>query len=276
MRCGTTNSPSDSSGSAVEDRSKKGYLGQAISDAVELATTGSLVLEQGFEGAALPASFTANPGPRYQRLRVSHAPDEVIGGSGSLVLDNPDHTKQQGAGVRTNPQLLQLTPLGTYLLTFDWRILEEPRQRVRGRREQRSGPTPGSLRNLRQGCRRLGKGALPLRDSERRSMVYLVLSRTEAVRWPSIMCASSAGGIGPWRRDFENGFVLVNPFEHPHTFLAGDLAGGLKRTGIRRIKGTQAPEVNDGRPVTDHLTLRAFDAIILLADHIDAPPSFRR
>jgi uncharacterized protein (TIGR03437 family) len=79
------------------------------------------------------------------------------------------------------------------------------------------------------------------------------------------------GGVGPWRRDFENGFVLVNPLDAPHTFSAADLAGSLHRSGIRRIKGTQAPDVNNGQPVIGDLTLAPFDAIILLADHIDAP-----
>jgi uncharacterized protein (TIGR03437 family) len=76
------------------------------------------------------------------------------------------------------------------------------------------------------------------------------------------------GGAGPWRRDFENGFVLVNPLLQPHTFSAAELAGALNRTEIHRIKGTQAPDVNNGRPVTDSLTLAPFDAIVLLADRI--------
>ncbi|HKE26893.1 MAG TPA: IPT/TIG domain-containing protein, partial [Bryobacteraceae bacterium] len=81
------------------------------------------------------------------------------------------------------------------------------------------------------------------------------------------------GGVGPWRRDFENGLVLVNPFGQPHTFSVADLAGALNRTGIHRIKGTQAPDVNGGQPVTGDLTLGPFDAIILLADpiHLGTP-----
>jgi uncharacterized protein (TIGR03437 family) len=84
------------------------------------------------------------------------------------------------------------------------------------------------------------------------------------------------GGFGPWRRDFENGFVLVNPLLQPHVFSTADLAGTLNRTGIHRINGTQAPDVNNGQPVSGPLTLQPFDAIILLADHLNAatpPPS---
>jgi hypothetical protein len=80
------------------------------------------------------------------------------------------------------------------------------------------------------------------------------------------------GGVGPWRRDFENGFVLVNPLSQPHTFSANDLAGSSSRTGIRRINGTQAPDINNGQAVIGGLTLGASDAIILLADPVCAPP----
>jgi len=76
------------------------------------------------------------------------------------------------------------------------------------------------------------------------------------------------GGAGPWRRDFENGFMLVNPLNKPYTFTLDELRGEFERTGIKRILGTQAPEVNSGQPVVESLTIGPFDAIILLADHI--------
>ncbi|MCH8283380.1 MAG: hypothetical protein IIC20_02240 [Chloroflexi bacterium] len=48
--------------------------------------------------------------------------------------------------------------------------------------------------------------------------------------------------------------------------------GELTRTGIRRIRGTQAPDVNDGRPVAAAaLTLQPFDAIVLLINLIEQP-----
>ncbi len=79
------------------------------------------------------------------------------------------------------------------------------------------------------------------------------------------------GGAGPWRRDFENGFVLVNPLNKPYTFTLDELSGDFGRIGIKRILGTQAPEVNNGQAVTGTLTLEPFDAIVLLADHIPSP-----
>ncbi len=79
----------------------------------------------------------------------------------------------------------------------------------------------------------------------------------------------SRGGVGPWRRDFENGLVLVNPLRTTHIFSTAELGGLLHRTGIRRIKGNQAPEINTGQTVNAGLSLQPFDAIILLADPID-------
>jgi hypothetical protein len=59
----------------------------------------------------------------------------------------------------------------------------------------------------------------------------------------------------------------------PHTFSGAELAGTLNRTGVHRIKGTQAPDINNGQGVSGGLTLAPFDAIILLADpiHLNTP-----
>jgi hypothetical protein len=80
------------------------------------------------------------------------------------------------------------------------------------------------------------------------------------------------GGAGPWRRDFEGGFVLVNPLSQPHTFSAADLAGALSRTGITRIKASRRSISTTASPVTGPLTLGPFDAIILLADRMRLNP----
>jgi hypothetical protein len=61
---------------------------------------------------------------------------------------------------------------------------------------------------------------------------------------------------------------LVNPLNKPYTFTVDELAGIFNRTGIKRILGTVAPDVNNGQLVADDLTLEPFDAIILLADPI--------
>ena len=258
----------DSSGTAVEDRAKKGYLGQALSGASELTDSGALIWQEGFEGGTLPPSLSANP---PSAVSITHAAGEVISGTGSLVISNPDHTQPASVTASTNPSAVPLAAGSTYLLVFDWKILQ----------------TLDAGFSVYVCC----SGSQPL-DSI--SVPGIVSGDSGTMRFPFTIPAAGnwtiwfgiwggggkvaidniqlyRGGVGSWRRDFENGFVLVNPFLQPRTFTAADLAGALKRTGIRRIKGTQAPDVNNGQAVTGDLTLGAFDAIILLADHIAAP-----
>jgi hypothetical protein len=63
-------------------------------------------------------------------------------------------------------------------------------------------------------------------------------------------------------REFENGTVLVNPAKAPFTF---DLAGLFPGRRFRRLKGRpgQCPEINNGEPVGDSITLPAHDALFL-------------
>ena len=63
------------------------------------------------------------------------------------------------------------------------------------------------------------------------------------------------GTRGAYRRDFEGGVALVNPTDAAVTV---DLGGSF-----RKIKGTQAPAVNDGSLVTA-VTIPAKDGLVLL------------
>jgi hypothetical protein len=66
-----------------------------------------------------------------------------------------------------------------------------------------------------------------------------------------------------WRRDFAGGVALVNPSSSPVTVQLGGT--------FRKIKGTQAPTVNDGSTVTA-VTIPAQDGIIVL--RIPAPVTY--
>lgn len=57
-----------------------------------------------------------------------------------------------------------------------------------------------------------------------------------------------------WRRDFENGVVLVNPTGSPKTVVL--------EPGFRRLKGTQDPAVNSGAAVAE-VRLGAKDGLVL-------------
>jgi len=261
----------NSTGTAVYDVKAKGYLGQALMSATELAGPSAPVLQDGFENASLSAAWRSGQGAGTS-VTVSNDPGEVISGSASLVLSNPNHTQSGGVSVSTNPTVVQFATGKSYLLTFDWRILEtvdtllgaaisiDPRQpldvytapgRVAG--EHGTAHVPFTVP---------GAGLWS-------ASIYVVNGGKVAIDNVTI----TEGNVGPWRRDFENGFVLVNPLADSQSFSASDLAGTLNRTGIHRIAGTQAPDVNNGQPVTGSLTLNSFDAIILLADHISVPPA---
>ena len=65
-------------------------------------------------------------------------------------------------------------------------------------------------------------------------------------------------------RRFENGLALANGSAiSPYTFDTARLGGGL---AYRRFLGSQAPEVNNGLPVGESLTLPPRDGILLMRD----------
>ena len=258
----------DGTGTAVEDRSKKGYLGQALTDAVELASSSTLIFSEDFEEATLPASFY--PGSQQTTVDISHLPSEVISGTGSLVISNSDHTKQSYNLTSTVPGVLQFSPGNAYRVVFDYRIIETL-----------DGPLHMDFWDFSSNSAGLGLYLPPGVVAGDSGTADFPVTVTSSGNWSLRIGFFNGGGkiavdnlrvyqggVGPWRRDFENGLVLVNPFLQSHTFSAADLAGVLQRTGISRIKGTQAPDVNNGQPVTDSLTLGPFDAITLLADPI--------
>lgn len=261
----------DDTGTAVMDRSRKGYLGQALGDAVELADPGTAVLQEDFESGSLSSAFLAGP---PSAVSITQDPNDVISGGSSLVLSNPDHTQMGYVSVSTNPAKVPFAAGNTCLLVFDWRVLETI--------DARWGLTTSVTLNG-QNWDSVNTGQPVASDS---GTVLFPFTVSSDGNWSVRISIGSGGGkvaidnlriyqggVGPWCRDFENGFVVVNPLLQPQKFSAADLAGSLNRTGIRRIKGTQAPDVNNGRPVDGDFTLDPFDAIILLADHIDAPDS---
>jgi uncharacterized protein (TIGR03437 family) len=237
-------------GAAVEDRSKKGYLGQALGNAVELASPATGVLQTNFE-TGIPGSF------QYDPLQVSAQ-------NGWMVITNTNHSQPLYTIVSIDSNHLPLTPGKTYFVSFDWRILSTLDAGMFIGAATETFRLPGTVAGDS------GTAEFPLTAPASGSWTFnWALDGAGQVAITNLKV--SDGGFGPWRRDFENGFVLVNPLLEPHTFSASELAGNLNRTGIYRIKGTQAPSVNNGQPVSNGLTLAPFDAIILLADHISAP-----
>jgi hypothetical protein len=72
-----------------------------------------------------------------------------------------------------------------------------------------------------------------------------------------------AGETSLWRRDFENGIVLVNPATGPLSVPLG--------TSYRRILGIRDPLVNDGATITT-ATVGPSDALFLIGPPLDHEP----
>ncbi|MEJ1971776.1 MAG: putative glycoside hydrolase [Lacunisphaera sp.] len=69
--------------------------------------------------------------------------------------------------------------------------------------------------------------------------------------------AHEAWQNGVWRRDYAGGVALVNPAETPVTVTV--------EAGFHKLRGAQAPDVNDGQAAS-RVTLAGKDGIILLRD----------
>jgi hypothetical protein len=252
-------------GVAVENARFKGYLGHPLGDAVELVTPATVVWQQAFESTGLPQEMWGQQG-----VRIGRSAGETIAGKGSLIIDNPDHTKQVDITTGTNPTAFRLQQGKTYVIEFDWEVLET----IDGYVEARvwgTGSNPGSysLPGVVKGDAGHARFPATLDSGKDFSVQFLLRNGGGKVAIDNVRVTE--GGAGPWRRDFENGFVLVNPLNRPATFDMKMLSGAFNRTSIRRMLGSQAPDVNNGQPVTGSLRLEPFDAIILLADPIARP-----
>lgn len=253
-------------GTALEDVSAKGYLGLPLGDATEILGASTMVLHEDFEGSEHQLAHAPDV------AWTSEAPGEVLAGGASLIIANPVHTQSRVVNVSTGPDVPPFVPGSTYLVAFDWRVLETLDGHLLAvvsadGRVFAAYVVPGVVAGDE------GIARFPLTIPYAASWVLTVAMVDGGGKMAIDNLRILQGGAGPWRRDYERGLVLVNPYSRPRTLPADELAGPLHRTGIRRIRGAQAPDINTGLPVTDALTLGPFDAIILLADRVISPPA---
>jgi hypothetical protein len=244
-------------GVAIEDRQYKGYLGMPLGDAKELASPATLIWKETFDSSSLPSSMW-----HEGEVRVE---------SGRLIIDNPDHTtyKDWGTVAVVHEGSIPFTSGKTYVIEFDWEVLETIDDAFSVTISSSDMPIENyELPQVIAGESGSIHFPVTLSYGSDFSLVFCLRHGGGKVAIDNIKVYE--GGAGPWRRDFENGFLLVNPINKAYTFSAAELAGDFNRTGTKRILGTQAPNVNNGQPVTGTLTLQPFDAIILLADHISS------
>ncbi|MCX7028017.1 MAG: putative glycoside hydrolase [Spirochaetes bacterium] len=245
-------------GVARESFAGKGYLGKALGPAVELSSPAKKVWEQNFEGL-----FAARAGSG-QGSRLSRKIEEVVAGKRSLIVEGETRSSDAWPNYETVPDFFRLKKGKKYILEFSWKVLEDLDYglwfKIFSEKDQ-SAIQIDALFTGESG--RVHYPFTPLEDDDYRLRFSILSAGKIAIDDVRI----TEGGAGPWRRDFENGIVFVNPYCVPARFDAKAITGALERTGIKRIKGSQAPEVNSGAPVKDNLVLDPFDAIILLADH---------
>jgi len=242
-------------GIARESGAGKGYLGKALSPAVELASPSRAVWKEDFESSGTTASG--------QGSRLSRKDGEAISGKRSLVVEGKERRSDSYSAYVSPASSLRLEKGRTYVVEFRLRVLEDLDYQPSLTISSAGDKATASLNALFAG-EELGE-RLPFTPTESGDYALgVVMHSVGKLALDDIVVTE--GGAGPWRRDFENGFVLVNPYRVSARFDAASVAGNLGRTGVRRIKGSQAPEVNSGALVQGGLELAPFDAIILLAD----------
>ena len=251
---------------AVEDRQFKGYLGQPLGDAVELKSPATIIWEEDFESGKIPDELYGDSG-----VYVSVNQDDAISGT-SLIIDEPDHTKVSCTGVNTQLDKIVFETGKTYLIEFDWVILETIDGSVLVAMNGLDYGPSMTLPGVVEGD--AGKVHFPVTIESGDQITFGISLNDGGGKVAIDNIRISEGGVGPWRRDFENGFVLVNPLNKPYSFTSTELAGALNRSQIKQILGTQDPTINNGQTVSETLTLRPFDAIILLSGIKQLPVSF--
>ncbi len=263
----------DGSGAASRDLRHKGYLGQPLADAVELRTAERLVAEVNFDSTT-PTGITLG-----ESFVSTNTPGLVLSGANSGIFSYTDLARVQYIAA-SNPAALPLEGGKTYEATMDYMVLDYRPSTYRGLLAfgiQVQGEA------LTQG--RSNFQFLPDIDGPGQRGRLRVVTRVPQGQVGSLTAGFldagivvvdniriTEGGPGVWRRDFENGIVLVNPTPNAIQITQGQLVGPLNRSGVRRIRGTQSPAVNDGSAVTNGLQLGPGEGIILLANRVSPAP----
>ncbi len=249
----------DPDGVARESPTGKGYLGKALGPAQEMAGPSRVIWRQDFEGDLRPESRAG-----WGTVRTSTRADEVIQGTRSLVVEQSQH--RSGASSGWTSAELQFRKGVTYVISLSWKALTvldyDPVLEISRGAEKSRTNLPARFAG------ETGRVSYPYTAvSDGPHRVSLMLVSAGSLSFDDIMVTE--GGAGPWKRDFENGIVVVNPLRRTVVIDQSELSGDFRRSGVHRIRGSQAPQVNSGAPVPGALTLEPFDAVVLLADRVE-------
>lgn len=257
----------NASGAATSALSGKGYLGQPLDVAQELPYAYRTVFALDFESAAMPPGVVLGAG------RLTTAPAEVIGGTTSFVATKTD----MNDGQQLFRADLALEPGKTYQLFADYRILGYQPTTFAGLfgvgfKGEDGTLQPGRAASLflpdTDGPGQQGTLRAVLKASRSDIAIVGGMTDTGSIALDNVRLLEATGNV--WRREFENGIVLVNPTPEPLYVPQADIAGTRNRSGIKRILGSQVPAWNSGEAVTAGIWIGSGDGIVLLADRVPA------
>lgn len=262
----------DADGNPVESLDGVGWLGQPLGDSSEVGYDFEVVFWHGFEDNI---STETDGLVFHPSTQLTESPNEVVNGSKSLVMEIGNPAQESTILFSTEGQGLQLEEGETYHLFASYRILNyEPI-------EYRGGLLSAITDDLSTLDAELDVAAVWYPDIGQ-SGTLRSMAKVDSSGFVAFATALEPGKIalddigllkgsgGVYRRDFENGIVLVNPTEKEAYVSQEDLEGPLSRTGVRRLSGVQDPEANNGESVNYGLSLPSGDGILLLADPIVA------
>lgn len=267
----------DEAGVAVKSIEAKGYLGQPLDDSRELAHAREDLHVFDFEpGSQPPPSWLyVNPA-----LSTTAIPDQVIAGEQSGIMQ---YVKEQGTPgaflISTIPQLMPLNLDETYEIVAEYRIsgFNETKGDAISAGVADYGMADASLPyqvasfsayDFRENLEGTLRSVATVKHSSASAGILLLNDMSIII--DNVRISKSTGGV--FRRDFENGVVLVNPTARTVSIPLSELRGPMQRTGLRRIHGAQVPDINNGLPIEGEFSLQSGDGIILLADRLSPDP----
>ena len=234
-----------------------GWLGQPLGPASQMIWTGTgpdAVANPGFE-TDVTTGWTFVAGVP---ATISRDPSTAAVGSASArvnVVTAGDFDWRVNLGtVGTIP----VTTGGTYSATF-WAKASSPRQLPVVLSTTSGGEVARRTVDLTTQWRRYQAVLIPGGSGNGRPVFFL--AGTAGTVWLDDV-HFQAGTSNFWRRDFQNGMVLINPSAIP-------LTAPLERT-YRRIIGVVDPAVNNGQSISQ-ATIAAQDALFLLGGDVTPP-----
>ena len=255
------------------------YLGQPLGDPVELDYPKILRYQNDFETTPLPNTLGVVLG---SDLKVTKKPNEVLSGNGSAILThfhNEGLARDVSSFLFTDPATFRLAQGKTFQLVYDYKIVNYGPEAFGvfissgigdfAKQDDMDIYSAAYIASKDVVTGQTGTLHASSRMKSNNYSAFITLNDTGTVIIDNVRIYEGSGGV--FRRDFENGIVLVNPTPVSQTVSLERIRGPLQRTGIKRIRGNYDPTWNNGSAVNGNLVIPSLEGIILLADRRGAP-----